>query len=72
MINVVTKFVAGPPATFKPGQFLVYESGEFALVGSNTALTCTQKIAKHTTLIEAHELDWLQSMAMERSLGVLK
>ena len=72
MINVVTKFIRGPPATFKPGQFLVYESGEFALVGSNTALTCTQKIAKHTTLIEAHELDWLQSMAVDRSLGVLK
>lgn len=72
MINVVTKFIDGAPNVFKPGQFLVYESGEFALVGSNTALTCTQKISKHTTLIEAHELEWLQSMAVERSLGVRK
>ncbi len=72
MINVVTKFIEGAPKVFKPGQFLVYESGEFALVGSNTALTSTQKIAKHTTLIEAHELEWLQSMAVERSLGVRK
>ena len=72
MINVVTKWVDGSPPQFKPGQFLVYESGEYALVGSNTAITSTQKIAKHTTLIEGHELEWLQSMAMERSLGVAK
>lgn len=70
MINVIPRWKNGAPDQFKPGQFLVYESGEFALVGSNTALTCTQKIAKHTTLIEAHELEWLQSMAVERSLGV--
>ena len=72
MINVVTKFIEGPPETFKPGQFLVYESGEYVLVGSNTAITSTQKIVKHTTLIEGHELEWLQSMACERSLGVRK
>jgi len=72
MINVIVKWQSGPPAHFKPGQFLLYESGEYALVGSNTALTSTQKILKHTTLIEAHELDWLQSMAVQRSLGVLK
>ncbi len=72
MINCVTKFIDGPPQTFKPGQFLLYESGEYALVGSNTALTSTQKILKHTTLIEGHELEWLQSMAVQRSLGVLK
>ena len=72
MINVVTKFIEGPPETFQAGQFLVYESGEYALVGSNTAITSTQKIAKHTTLIEGHELEWLQSMAVERSLGVRK
>lgn len=72
MISVVTKFIDGAPATFKPGQFLLYESGEYELVGSHTALTNTQKIAKHTTLIEAHELEWLQSMAVGRSLGVLK
>ena len=70
MISVIQKWQPGAPKVFKPGQFLVYESGEFALVGSNTALTNTQKIVKHTTLIEAHELDWLQSMAVERSLGV--
>lgn len=72
MINVIPRWTKGAPQTFKPGQFLVYESGEFALVGSNTALTSTQKIAKHTTLIEAHELEWLQSMAVERSIGARK
>ena len=72
MINCVPKFVAGPPPKLIPGQFLLYESGEYALVGSNTAITSTQKIVEHTTLIEAHELEWLQSMAVQRSLGVLK
>ena len=72
MINVVTKFTDGPPAKLCAGQFIVYESGEYQLIGSHTALTSTQKILKHTTLIEAHELDWLQSMAVDRSLGVLK
>ena len=70
MINVVTRFIDGAPETFQAGQFLVYESGEYALVGSNTAITSTQNIVKHTTLIEGHELEWLQSMAVERSLGV--
>lgn len=72
MINVIVKWQQGAPSAFKPGQFLLYESGEYALVGSHTALTSTQKILKHTTLIEAHELEWLQSMAVERSLGVRK
>jgi hypothetical protein len=72
MINVVTKWKSGPPETFQAGQFLLYESGEYALVGSNTAITSTQKIVKHATLIEGHELEWLQSMAVERSLGVKK
>jgi len=72
MINVIVKWQSGPPQTFKPGQFLLYESGEYALVGSNTAITSTQKILKHTTLIEAHELDWLRLVAVSRSLGVLK
>lgn len=72
MVPTINRWVSGAPSTFKPGQFLLYESGEYALVGSNTALTSTQKIIKHTTLIEAHELEWLQSMAVERSLGVLK
>ena len=72
MVPCIIKWQSGSPAQFKPGQFLVYESGEYALVGSNTAITSTQKILKHTTLIEGHELEWLQSMAMDRSLGVLK
>lgn len=72
MVPTINRWVSGPPKTFKPGQFLLYESGEYALVGSNTAITSTQKIVKHTTLIEAHELEWLQSMAVERSLGVAK
>lgn len=72
MINVIVKWQQGSPSAFKAGQFLLYESGEYALVGSNTALTSTQKILKHTTLIEGHEFEWLQSMAVQRSLGVLK
>ena len=72
MINVVTKFIDGPPETFQAGQFLVYESGAYELVGSRTAMTTTQKIIKHAVLIEGHELEWLQSMAVERSLGVKK
>lgn len=72
MVPTINKWKAGPPDSFKPGQFLLYESGEYALVGSNTTLTSTQKIVKHTTLIEAHELEWLQSMGVDRSLGVLK
>lgn len=72
MINVIVKWQKGAPESFKPGQFLLYESGDYALVGSHTALTNTQKIVKHTTLIEAHELDWLQSMALNRSLGIPK
>ena len=72
MINVVTKFIEGPPETFQAGQFLVYESGAYELVGSRTAMTTTQKIVKHAVLIEGHELEWLQSMACERALGVRK
>lgn len=72
MIAVVQKFVDGPPARLQAGQFIVYESGEYLLIGSHTALTSTQKIMKHTTLIEPHELDWLKSMAAGRSLGVAK
>lgn len=72
MVPVVIKWQAGSPAKLIPGQFIVYESGEYQLIGSNTAITSTQKILKHTTLIEAHELKWLQSMAVERSLGVKK
>jgi len=72
MINVIPRWTKGAPSAFKPGQFLVYESGEYALVGSNTAITSTQKIVKHAVLIEGHELEWLQSMACERSLGVRK
>ena len=72
MVPVIIKWQAGSPAKLIPGQFIVYESGEYQLIGSHTALTSTQKILKHTTLIEAHELEWLQSMAVQRSLGVLK
>lgn len=72
MVPTINRWVQGPPVQFKPGQFLLYESGDWELVGSQTALTSTQKIVKHTTLIEAHELEWLQSMGVDRSLGVLK
>lgn len=72
MVPVVIKWQAGSPARLIPGQFIVYESGEYQLIGSHTALTSTQKIVKHTTLIEAHELEWLRLVAVQRSLGVLK
>lgn len=72
MVPVVIKWQAGSPARLIPGQFIVYESGEYQLIGSHTALTSTQKILKHTTLIEAHELEWLRLVAVQRSLGVLK
>lgn len=69
MVPVVIKWQAGSPVRLIPGQFIVYESGEYQLIGSHTALTSTQKIIKHTTLIEGHELEWLQSMATKRHLG---
>lgn len=72
MITVEIRWKKGAPETFEAGQFLVYEDGDYELVGSHTALTDTRRIVKHTTLVEAHELDWLQSMAVERSLGVAK
>lgn len=72
MVPTINKWKEGPPAKLQAGQFVVYESGEYQLIGNHTALTSTQKILKHTTLIEAHELEWLQSMAVERSLGVKK
>lgn len=72
MINVIPRWTMGSPTRLQAGQFIVYESGEYQLIGSHTALTSTQKILKHTTLIEAHELEWLQSMATKRHLGDLK
>jgi len=72
MINVIPRWTKGAPSEFKPGQFLVYESGGWELVGCRFSPSFDQKIVKHTTLIEGHELEWLQSMAVERSLGVLK
>lgn len=70
-INVIPRWVDGPPAQFAPGQFLLYESGMWELVGSR-GLVAEGRIVKHTTLIEPHELDWLQSMAVKRCLGELK
>ena len=69
MVPVIIKWQPGSPTRLIPGQFIVYESGEYQLIGSHTALTSTQKIVKHTTLIDAHELEWLQSMATKRHLG---
>ena len=69
MVPTINKWKDGPPSRLQAGQFIVYESGEYQLIGSHTALTSTQKILKHATLIEAHELEWLQSMATKRHLG---
>lgn len=69
-INVIPRWVDGPPAQFAPGQFVVYEDGECELVGCD--YIPLSPIEKHTTLIEPHELDWLKSMASGRSLGVAK
>lgn len=70
-VPVTPKWKDGPPDQFAPGQFLVYESGMYELVGSR-GLVAEGRIVKHTTLIEPHELDWLQSMAVKRCLGELK
>lgn len=70
MIPVILKWVEGAPSEFKPGQFVVYEDGECELAGCD--YIPLSPIAKHTTLIEPHELDWLKSMADGRSLGVVK
>lgn len=70
MIPVIVKWLEGRPAEFKPGQFVVYDEGDCELVGSDYIPQST--IAKHTTLIEPHELDWLKSIAAGRSLGVVK
>lgn len=70
MIPVIVRWAEGEPAEFKPGQFVVYEDGECELVGCD--YIPLSPIAKHTTLIEPHELDWLKSMAAGRSLGVAK
>lgn len=72
MIPVILKWVEGAPSELKPGQFVVYEDGECQLIGWESYPESCLGIAKHTTLIEPHELDWLQSMAVGRSLVVLK
>jgi hypothetical protein len=72
MINVIPRWTKGAPSAFKPGQFLVYKDGDCELIGWDCSASCSQEIVKHTTLIEGHELEWLQSMAVERSLGVAK
>lgn len=71
-INVIPRWVQGKPKELKCGQFVVYEDGDSELIGWSCGLSSTKRILKHTTLIEPHELDWLQSMAVGRSLGVLK
>lgn len=72
MINVIVKWQQGSPESFKPGQLIVYKDGSCELIGWDCSPSYSEEIVKYTTLIEAHELEWLQSMAAERSLGVLK
>ena len=69
MVPVIIKWKAGSPTQFKPGQFLVYESGGWELVGCRFSPSFDQEIVKHAILIEPHELEWLQSMATKRHLG---
>jgi hypothetical protein len=71
-INVIPRWKDGPPDKFEAGQFVVYSDGECQLIGWNGYPQSTHGIVKHTTLIEPHELDWLQSMAVKRCLGELK
>lgn len=70
MINVIVRWTKGAPTEFKPGQFIVYTTGEWELVGSREPIQTSRIVLKYATLIEGHELEWLQSMAVERSLGV--
>lgn len=73
MINVIPRWVDGHPKEFKPGTFIVYKGGDCELIGwLRVPSRIGQEILKHTTLIEPHELDWLQSMAVKRCLVELK
>jgi hypothetical protein len=72
MVPCVVKWKDGYPSEFKAGQFIVYKDGDCELIGWDCRTSCSQEIVKHTTLIEPHELDWLQSMAVKRCLGELK
>lgn len=69
MVPCVVKWKEGSPGEFKLGQFIVYKDGDCELIGWECSPSCSQEIVKHTTLIEAHELEWLQSMATKRHLG---
>lgn len=72
MIAAVQKFQNGePPSGVRPGMFVLYESGASALIGTFVALR-QEPIVKWSQLIEPFEMEWLQSVAVDRSLGVLK
>lgn len=71
MIPVIVKWIEGSPEKFMQGHFIIYADGEGELVGADWT-PAPKTIAKHTTIIEPHELDWLKYMAAGRSLGVVK
>lgn len=71
MINVVPRFHKGSPPVAKTGMFVLYASGAYDLIGTSVFLR-QEPIVKWSQLIEPHEMDWLQGMAISRELGVLK
>jgi hypothetical protein len=70
-VPVVVKWIDGAPDKFEAGQFIVYEDGDWELVGTRGPSNLP-RVIKHAILIKPHELEWLQSMAVGRHMGVAK
>lgn len=69
MIAAVQKFSIGEPERVIPGMAVLYQSGALDLIGTSV-IPRDEPIVKWSQLIEPFEMEWLQSMAVERSLGV--
>lgn len=67
MIGLVQKWVDGEPAKICAGMAVQYSCGKVELVGSQKHVL-TGPVRRHVQLVEAHELEWLQSMANKRGL----
>lgn len=67
MVPHVIKWQEGEPAEVTPGLCVQYESGMIELVGSQRHVL-TGPVRRHTQLVHAHELEWIESMANRRGL----
>lgn len=67
MISHVHKWIEGEPRQLIAGLAVQYECGKVELVGSQKHVL-TGPVRRHVQLVEAHELEWLQSMANKRGL----